>query len=58
MIAVKTVMEEMPRNCQECNLGQRLECNRGCIPGKPEFKKSCLTKRPKDCPLVETTDLN
>ena len=53
MIAVKTEMHKMPANCQECKLGQWLECRRGCKAGKPEIKKSCLTKRAKDCPLVE-----
>ena len=53
MIVVKTEMEKIPANCRECKLGFKLECRRGCKPGIPEFKKSCLNKRPKDCPLVE-----
>lgn len=53
LIVIQTVMDKMPANCPECKLGQRLECRRGCKAGSPEFKKSCLNKRPKDCPLME-----
>lgn len=58
MIYVKTEMNEMPKNCNEC----KLTCSFAVSCSLPfdsrtnamKFRKSCMKKRHPDCPLVES----
>lgn len=46
-----TTMTEIPKNCNECKLEF---CTKPCWDYNiSRIKKAYLTKRPKDCPLIE-----
>ena len=53
MIVIKGM--EMPNSCSECNLITRKTWNYAC---SINLNINCTeTKRPKDCPLIEISDI-
>ena len=54
MIYWKTLMKEIPPNCADCKLVEW--CPYPVKADGVHIRKSCVTKRHKDCPLVEVTE--
>ena len=54
MIYWKTLMKEIPTNCADCKLVEW--CPYPVKADGVHIRKSCVTKRHKDCPLVEVTE--